>query len=848
MRLFSFQFNSNHDEPSNRLNHSLESEDSTLSSSGSTTIINACRCCGALVKIPECVMKYKCSICKSTIVLVHKPQEPCSSSITYELINNEIKNCENNARTRIDKMSIHSVYKPLEELIVSTFGAFGVLNNSFIDLKKSGSLKSIDLKAVKDTYDRIISLPTRRPYLNLLFAVNDLLRRPSHSISSPDDLRWLFILFELPTLPECIYHKRRVSAENLKKLDTPEIKSVSYEIFKRVVGYLANSDSKCLEQIIKAFYSLSIDKFSYKVQLLNLYITFHLTKLINNKLNDSPKKSLDNSGGPTFQDHANTSNLGPKITSPILNSTEPTSQSNSGSYFPLQISFQTWKERTHTRYTSSYEQNPTDFKLRVSHYGPEWHIKSAAILLSALYMANKGRLPYYSFYNSLTDFIHLKQDFEIWQNGIKKNESYLSSSITDSMTLGHFSGISQFTFCHYPFLLTLGSKISILEHEARRSMERKAEEAFITALDRREALDVNLKLQVRRDYIATDTLRCIKMYSEKDLKKALKIEFIGEPGIDGGGLKKEWFSLLTKELFNEENGMFIYDKESHFCWFSPNSTEPNNELYYITGVILGLAIYNSIILDLKFPPALYKKLVGKKIRFEDYLELFPSTGRGLQKLLEYSGNVEDLELFYEASYKDLINGIVIEELIPDGSTIKVTNQNRKDYVEKWYSFFMNSSIESQFQSFHKGFHNVIGGNALSLFSAKEIEMIICGNDEPQIDTALFRSITKYSGWENEEYANNSEIVQWFWNWFNEISNSQQKKFLSFVTGSDRIPATGISTMSFKITRIKSYDSIKKLPIAHTCFNELCLYDYDNENEMVEKLTTSIYESEGFGLK
>jgi hypothetical protein len=39
-----------------------------------------------------------------------------------------------------------------------------------------------------------------------------------------------------------------------------------------------------------------------------------------------------------------------------------------------------------------------------------------------------------------------------------------------------------------------------------------------------------------------------------DIKKGLKIEFIGEEGVDAGGLRKEWFLLLIREVFDEAHG------------------------------------------------------------------------------------------------------------------------------------------------------------------------------------------------------------------------------------------------------------------------------------------------------
>lgn len=41
---------------------------------------------------------------------------------------------------------------------------------------------------------------------------------------------------------------------------------------------------------------------------------------------------------------------------------------------------------------------------------------------------------------------------------------------------------------------------------------------------------------------------------QKDLKKKLKVTFAGEPGLDMGGLTKEWFLLLIRKIFKPEYG------------------------------------------------------------------------------------------------------------------------------------------------------------------------------------------------------------------------------------------------------------------------------------------------------
>src|ERR1700733_3240217 len=86
----------------------------------------------------------------------------------------------------------------------------------------------------------------------------------------------------------------------------------------------------------------------------------------------------------------------------------------------------------------------------------------------------------------------------------------------------------------------------------------------------------------------------------------------------------------------------------------------------------------------------------------------------------------------------------------------------------------------------------------------------------------------------------------FWKLFARMDGAMQRKLLTFVTGSDRIPATGVANLAFKISILG--DSDNRYPIAHTCFNQLCLYRYRNKGKLEKMLMRALEESEGFGLK
>lgn len=68
--------------------------------------------------------------------------------------------------------------------------------------------------------------------------------------------------------------------------------------------------------------------------------------------------------------------------------------------------------------------------------------------------------------------------------------------------------------------------------------------------------------------------------------------------------------------------MFIYSEETRTYFFNPSSFE-NDAQFTLIGIVLGLAIYNNIILDIRFPPVVYRKLMGKLGTLSDLKGVFP---------------------------------------------------------------------------------------------------------------------------------------------------------------------------------------------------------------------------------
>lgn len=218
---------------------------------------------------------------------------------------------------------------------------------------------------------------------------------------------------------------------------------------------------------------------------------------------------------------------------------------------------------------------------------------------------------------------------------------------------------------------------------------------------------------------------------------------------------------------------------------------------------------------------------------------------GLQQLLEYSGDVQETFCRNFVADVDHYGQPVEVPLCPGGERKTVTNANRVEFVQLYVKYLLDASVSRQFEPFKRGFFSVCGGNALSLFRPEEIELLVRGSDEP-LDVATLRAVAIYDGWKDGEGACGDAVIAWFWELFADSAIKEQKALLSFITGSDRLPAMGVTSLIIKLTCLG--DDTTRFPTARTCFNVIGLYRYPSKEALQNKLWTAVAESEGFGLK
>jgi E3 ubiquitin-protein ligase NEDD4 len=143
---------------------------------------------------------------------------------------------------------------------------------------------------------------------------------------------------------------------------------------------------------------------------------------------------------------------------------------------------------------------------------------------------------------------------------------------------------------------------------------------------------------VRREHIFEDSFAEVMRLPASELKKRLMIKFQGEEGLDYGGLSREFFFLLSHEMFNPVYCLFQYSAHDNYTLqINPHSgVNPEHLVYFaFIGRVVGLAVFHQRFLDSFFVPAFYKMILKKHITLKDMESIDADLHRSLQWTLYF---------------------------------------------------------------------------------------------------------------------------------------------------------------------------------------------------------------------
>lgn len=373
--------------------------------------------------------------------------------------------------------------------------------------------------------------------------------------------------------------------------------------------------------------------------------------------------------------------------------------------------------------------------------------------------------------------------------------------------------------------------------------------------------------------LALNRERQLMLDAGNELQKPLVVEFVGEQGVDEGGLRKEFFHLLLKEIMprSESGGTFFkWYQDARVFWFWPGKSGPPGaedwlrDTMTMIGTLLGLAIYNGVLLDTAFPLFVYEMLIDgsvlskgglhQKLQFLAQIE--PAVAKSLQYLLRSTEEeLQDVDQTFQIMI-DKLNEDDAEpkstpdtgqigvqqavELKPGGANLRVTASNRREFCELYCNFLLDTGVAAQLRPLRNGFLSVIGGRVITLCTARELALM--SNGLP-LSSGLhdLEAVAVY----HNGYKPSTPVIRWFWQLVHRRSDEWRRRLFQFIFGTDRVPLNGLKSIRFVVQRAGDRQNL--LPVAHTCFNTLDLPEYQNPAILEGRLDKALEHVTGFGL-
>jgi len=356
-----------------------------------------------------------------------------------------------------------------------------------------------------------------------------------------------------------------------------------------------------------------------------------------------------------------------------------------------------------------------------------------------------------------------------------------------------------------------------------------------------------LQLNVRRQRVFEDSFQYLQRKTGDQIKYGkLSVRFYEEEGVDAGGVTREWFQILARQMFDPNYALFqpcaadrLTYQPNKASWVNPEHLS----FFKFVGRIIGKAIYDGRLLDAYFARSLYRQILAKPVDYRDVEWVDPEYYNSLCWILENDPTPLDLTFSVEA---DEFGVTKIVELKEGGASIPVTQENKKEFVQLSAQYRLYSSIKDQIESLLTGFYEIIPKDLISIFNEQELELLISGT--PDIDVDEWRSATEYNG-----YTSSDPVIVWWWRALKSFNREERAKVLSFATGTSRVPLGGFVELQGvqgvqRFSIHKAYGDTDRLPQAHTCFNQIDLPQYSSYEMLRQQLLLAINEGgEGFGF-
>ncbi|KAK2997158.1 hypothetical protein RJ639_026620 [Escallonia herrerae] len=390
----------------------------------------------------------------------------------------------------------------------------------------------------------------------------------------------------------------------------------------------------------------------------------------------------------------------------------------------------------------------------------------------------------------------------------------------------------------------------ILDHKEVTTFESRRHLAMMMLPEVKDEYEELHEMLIDRSHLLAESFEYISHADPEVLRSGLFLEFKNEEAT-GPGVLREWFFLVCQAIFNPQNALFVACPNDRRRFF-PNpasKVDPLHlEYFRFSGRVIALALMHKIQVGIVFDRVFFLQLAGMDVSLEDIRDADPYLYSSCKQILDMDSETVDqdaLGLTFVREVEELGSRNVVE-LRPNGRSVAVNSNNRKEYVDLLIQHRFVTSIGEQVAHFAQGFTDIISSSRLHklFFQSLELEDLdwMLYGSESAISVEDWKAHTDYNGFKESDPQ-----ILWFWKIVEGMSAEQRKVLLFFWTSVKYLPVEGFGGLASRLHIYKTTESYDRLPSSHTCFYRLCFPPYQSITVMTDRLRFITQEHVGYSF-
>ena len=403
--------------------------------------------------------------------------------------------------------------------------------------------------------------------------------------------------------------------------------------------------------------------------------------------------------------------------------------------------------------------------------------------------------------------------------------------------------------------------------------------------DEDEGLSEPLCLCVARDDVVRTSMDFLGAPGEETWLRPLRVSFTAtagaeeEPGVDGGGLSREWYACTARALMHIPAIVPTANGNGEY-YFNPAACSASDlAACAFLGAFMGRALVEGsararvarlghvTLGGMRLCDAFYKVLLGVPLTLADVADVSAPDARALQALLD-APRPEELclgafvhEVFAPGGRGGAAPCAVLP-LRPGGANVPITRRNRHEFALLKTQSLLMTSVAKQLDAACAGFFAIVPAAVLrgSGVTPRQLRRLLCGGGDG-FDVAGLRAHTHYRA----PYSSADRVIAWLWQVLAEGGAEMQADFLEFTTGCPTPPADGFAALAAALPAGRYPLTIQQVPLhaspaaaggaappprlpeAHTCVCSLELPPYDSKEVLRERLLQALVYKNSYGF-